>query len=52
MRGSGGILESKPDFGLSLPWNIKDEIARQMQCIRAWGGRFVVAIPELRVFWR
>lgn len=44
------ILESQPDYVLILPWNIKDEIAEQMQCIRGWGGRFVVAIPELRVF--
>lgn len=44
------ILETRPDYVLILPWNIKDEVADQMQCIRAWGGRFVVAIPSLRVF--
>jgi len=44
------IFEEKPDYLLILPWNIRDEIAEQMKGIRAWGGRFAVAIPELEVF--
>jgi SAM-dependent methyltransferase len=44
------ILETKPDYILILPWNIKDEITTQMNAIRAWGGQFVVAIPKLSVF--
>lgn len=44
------IFETKPDYVLILPWNIKDEVTLQMAGIRAWGGRFVVAIPSLRVF--
>jgi SAM-dependent methyltransferase len=43
------ILETKPDFVLILPWNIKEEITQQMNCIRDWGGRFVVPIPRLEV---
>jgi SAM-dependent methyltransferase len=43
------ILESKPDFVLILPWNLTDEITEQMAAIREWGGRFVVAIPSLRI---
>ena len=43
------IFETKPDYILILPWNIKEEITRQMAAIRQWGGRFVVAIPELTV---
>ena len=39
------IFETKPDFVLVLPWNIKDEIVDQMAGIRAWGGKFVVPIP-------
>jgi hypothetical protein len=34
---------------LILPWNIKDEIMEQMAQVREWGGRFVVAVPEVRV---
>lgn len=43
------INETKPDYLLILPWNLKDEITRQMAHIRSWGGKFVVPIPEVRV---
>jgi SAM-dependent methyltransferase len=43
------IGETKPDYVLILPWNFKDEIMAQMSGIRAWGGRFVVPIPEVAV---
>lgn len=43
------ILETKPDYVLILPWNIKDEIVEQMAAIRAWGGKFVVPIPVVQV---
>lgn len=44
------IDETKPDYLLILPWNLKDEIMKQMAHIRAWGGKFVVPIPEVKVF--
>ncbi len=44
------IKETKPDYLLILPWNIKDEIMKQMACIRDWGGKFVVLIPEVKVY--
>jgi len=43
------IREVRPDYVLILPWNLRDEIARQMDDVRGWGGRFVVPIPEVRV---
>jgi hypothetical protein len=43
------IFETRPDYVLLLPWNLKDEIVRQMAGIRTWGGRFVVPIPEVAV---
>jgi SAM-dependent methyltransferase len=43
------IMKMQPDYVLILPWNLKDEIVVQMSGIRAWGGRFVVPIPETRV---
>jgi SAM-dependent methyltransferase len=43
------ILETRPDYVLILPWNLKDEICEQMSAIRAWGGKFVVPIPEVAV---
>jgi hypothetical protein len=43
------ISKTRPDFVLILPWNIQDEIVRQMTFIREWGGQFVVPIPSLKV---
>ena len=43
------IRETRPDYVLILPWNLKEEIVEQMADVRDWGGRFVVAIPEVRV---
>ena len=44
------IRESKPDYLVILPWNLKDEIMDQMSYIRDWGGKFVVFIPEVKVY--
>jgi SAM-dependent methyltransferase len=44
------IFETRPDYVLILPWNLRDEISGQMAGIAEWGGRFVVAIPELEIF--
>lgn len=43
------IFETKPDYVLILPWNIRAEIMEQMKDIRIWGGKFVVPIPEPEV---
>ncbi len=44
------IKETKPDYLVILPWNLKDEIMAQMAHIRSWGGKFVVFIPEVKVY--
>jgi hypothetical protein len=41
------IRETRPDYVLILPWNIQDEIARQLAFVREWGGRLFVPIPEV-----
>jgi len=43
------LREDRPDYVLILPWNLKDEVVGQLDYIRAWGGRFVTAVPSLRV---
>jgi SAM-dependent methyltransferase len=43
------IAETKPDYVLILPWNLKNEIVKQMAHIREWGGKFVVPIPNLEI---
>jgi SAM-dependent methyltransferase len=44
------IRETKPDYVMILPWNLKDEITEQLHFIREWGGRFVVPIPKVTVY--
>lgn len=44
------VAQTRPDYLLILPWNLRDEIMRQMSHIRAWGGKFVVPIPKVQVF--
>ena len=44
------IRETRPDYVLVLPWNLKNEIREQLSYIRAWGGKFAVLIPEVEVF--
>jgi SAM-dependent methyltransferase len=43
------IKETKPDYLVILPWNLKEEIMEQMAYIREWGGKFAVLIPEPQV---
>jgi len=49
IRSPDAIFDARPDFVFILPWNLKDEIMSQMRGIRAWGGRFVTAIPSIQV---
>ncbi len=49
IRAPEAIAETRPDFVLILPWNLRAEIAEQMSAVRSWGGRFVVAVPRLTV---
>jgi SAM-dependent methyltransferase len=44
------IRQTRPDYLLILPWNLKDEIIQQNAYIRDWGGQFVVPIPEVTVY--
>ncbi|MBC7804183.1 MAG: methyltransferase domain-containing protein [Candidatus Parcubacteria bacterium] len=50
VRHPDAIAEARPDYLFILPWNLRDEIAAQMSHIRAWGGRFVVPVPGVKVF--
>jgi SAM-dependent methyltransferase len=49
ITGPEKLTETKPDYVLILPWNIKDEVVQQMSHIKSWGGKFVVAIPHVTV---
>jgi hypothetical protein len=41
---------TKPDFVVILPWNLQSEIESQLEYVRKWSGKLVVAVPELRVW--
>lgn len=43
------LAKSKPDWVVILPWNIADEIIKQQEQVLKWGGKFVIAVPELKV---
>jgi len=43
------LRETRPDYVLILPWNLKEEVMEQMADVRSWGGQFVVAIPEVTI---
>jgi SAM-dependent methyltransferase len=49
IHGPDRLAQTRPDYVMILPWNLRDEVAEQMRSIRDWGGRFVVAIPNLEV---
>ena len=44
------IAETKPQYVLILPWNLKDEIAKQLAYIGNWGGQLIVPIPEVKFY--
>lgn len=49
IRHPAAIAETRPDYLLILPWNLKDEIILQELHILEWGGRFVIPIPSVQV---
>jgi SAM-dependent methyltransferase len=44
------IAETKPDYIIIMPWNLKNEISEQLEYTREWGAKLVVAIPHLSIF--
>lgn len=40
---------AKPDYVVILPWNLKNEVMKQLSYIRGWDSRFVTAVPDLRI---
>jgi SAM-dependent methyltransferase len=43
------LAQRRPDYVVVLPWNLEAEVMRQLDYVRSWGGRFVRAVPALRV---
>ena len=45
----GRLAETRPDYILVLPWNLREEISRQLDYVRSWGGRLVFPIPAVEI---
>ncbi|HEY3958095.1 MAG TPA: class I SAM-dependent methyltransferase [Streptosporangiaceae bacterium] len=43
------LAQTRPDYVLVLPWNLREEISAQLDYVRSWGGRLVFPIPELEI---
>ena len=43
------LAQTRPDYVLVLPWNLRSEISKQLEYVRSWGGRLVFPIPELEI---
>ncbi|MBD0370380.1 MAG: methyltransferase domain-containing protein [Pyrinomonadaceae bacterium] len=43
------LKETRPDYVLILPWNLREEIMAQSSYVREWGARFVLPIPRVEV---
>jgi len=44
------LCKRRPDYVVILPWNIAEEVVASNSFVGEWGGKFVVAVPELRIF--
>ena len=44
------LSEARPDYVLIMPWNLRKEIAAQLEYVREWGAQLVVALPRLEVW--
>jgi len=44
------LRAERPDYIVILPWNLREEIAKQLSYARGWGAQFVAAVPNLQVF--
>ena len=43
------IKDTRPDYLLIFPWNLKEEIMGQMSHVREWGCKFLLLIPDVEV---
>ncbi len=41
------LQQEKPEYVIIFPWNLKDEITKQLAYIKGWNAQFVISIPEL-----
>lgn len=50
IHGPERLYETKPDYIVILPWNVRDEVIGQNPGVRQWGAHWITAIPDLQIF--
>lgn len=43
------LKETKPDYIVIFPWNLKTEIIQQLNYANKWNAKFVTVIPQLEI---
>jgi predicted TPR repeat methyltransferase len=43
------LKQTRPDYVVILPWNLRTEVTNQLAYIREWGGKFITSVPALKV---
>lgn len=43
------FMKDKPDYIIIFPWNIKEEIIKQLNYVKKWNGKFIIPIPLLEI---
>jgi 2-polyprenyl-3-methyl-5-hydroxy-6-metoxy-1,4-benzoquinol methylase len=41
--------QDKPNYVVILPWNLREEVMREIAYVKDWGAKFVTAIPRIEV---
>lgn len=44
------INETKPDYIIIFPWNLKQELTKELNYTKEWNAKFVTAIPKINIF--
>lgn len=44
------LLKKKPDYTILLAWNFADEIVKKQSEYEKLGGRFILPVPEVKIF--
>jgi hypothetical protein len=43
------LKSERPDFVIIFPWNLTEEIVKQLSYIKSWDAQFLTAIPEIKL---
>lgn len=49
IKSEKDLIALRPDYVLILPWNLKEEIMKQLAYVKQWGGKFIIPIPGVKI---